>query len=67
VRSDSRGALRRRAAALAAALGAAAASAVLIGGCSSPADVLTQKVLLTSGTYDNVWWGLWAWTDKREL
>jgi hypothetical protein len=67
VRSDSRGALRRRAAALTAAFGAAAASAVLIGGCSSPADVLTQKVLLTSGTYDDVWWGLWAWTDKGEL
>ena len=46
------------------AAGVAAGAALLLAGCASaPGHPPTRKVLLTSGTYRHVWWGVWAWED----
>jgi hypothetical protein len=48
-----------------------AAVAVLLNctACSSAGTAVksTPHVLLTSGTYNNVWWGVWAWTEGNSL
>ncbi|MCW2929137.1 MAG: hypothetical protein JWM19_99 [Actinomycetia bacterium] len=69
MRSGSLGAARRGVAAMAATLGIAAILSASVTGCSSGSSSApaTQKVLLTSGTYDNVWWGLWAWAEGGKL
>jgi hypothetical protein len=69
VLSESRRATRPRAAAIVAALGAVAVILTGAVGCSSAGSGSrpSKQVLLTSGVYDGVWWGVWAWTEGKTL
>jgi hypothetical protein len=64
-----RGAAARPGTAAFAAVLATVAVLLNCAGCTSagPAVKSSRHVLLTSGTYNDVWWGVWAWTEDGSL
>jgi hypothetical protein len=69
MRSGVLGGSRPNPAARSAGLGAAAVLLAVLAGCgpAPPGSAVRPRVMLTSGVYHGVWWGVWAWSDGGTL